>query len=276
MKSKRFENNSIPTELKPGELEYEMGIPIPGAILTRDRWVQTAWKKLPDDGFADLCHLFGRTASLAVELGCGNARFTISSAVRRPDWDHIAIDILPAVIRYATRRGNQRGLSNTRFAVSDSWRFLSSILPHGSAREIHIYHPQPYADPAQSSKRMLTPEFLLLLHHSLTEDGEVFLQSDRQPYWDYIQQTMSALFDWRDVDHPWAEDPYGRSRREMLSIDKGLPIFRGVAKKRPTLSSEELHTIASSLPQPNFAMDSASSSPRKFRRRPSRRNSRRS
>jgi tRNA (guanine-N7-)-methyltransferase len=271
MKSKRFENNSNPAEIQPGEIEYEMGIPIPGEILTKDRWVQTAWKKLPESGRIELSNLFGRTAPLAVELGCGNARFTISSAVRRPDWDHIAIDILAAVIRYATRRGNQRGLSNTRFAVSDGWRFLSTVLPMQSAREIHIYHPQPFADPEQSSRRMLTPEFLLLLHQSLSDDGEVFLQSDRRAYWDYIRNTMSTMFDWIDVENPWPEDPNGRSRREMLSIDKGLPIFRGIAKKRASLSDDQLQLIVSSLPQPEFAIESSNKPQKRFRRRPSRR-----
>jgi tRNA (guanine-N7-)-methyltransferase len=275
MKSKRFENNSNPTEIQPGEIEYEMGIPIPGEILTKEHWVQTAWKKLPDSGTVDLSCLFGRTAPLAVELGCGNARFTISSAVRRPDWDHIAIDILPAVIRYATRRGNQRGLSNTRFAVSDGWRFLATILPEGAAREIHIYHPQPFADPEQSSRRMLTPEFLVLLHRALTDDGQVFLQSDRLAYWDYIRNTMSTMFDWIDVTTPWPEDPNGRSRREMLSIDRGLPIFRGIAKKRTSISYEELMRIASTLPQPEFAIESPNKPNHKFRRRPSRRPPRR-
>lgn len=276
MKSKRFENNSNPTEIQPGEIEYEMGIPIPGEILTKERWVQTAWKKLPESGHVELSHLFGRTAPLAVELGCGNARFTISSAVRRPDWDHIALDILPAVIRYATRRGNQRGLSNTRFAVSDGWRFLATILPEGAAREIHIYHPQPFADPEQSSRRMLTPEFLVLLHRALTDDGQVFLQSDRRPYWDYIRNTMSTIFDWIDVMTPWPEDPHGRSRREMLSIERGLPIFRGIAKKRASLSLDDLMRIASTLPQPEFTIESAQKTHRKFRRRRARKPTKRS
>ena len=39
------------------------------------------------------------------------ARSMLASAVARPECDHLGIDILPLVIRYATRRANQRGLS---------------------------------------------------------------------------------------------------------------------------------------------------------------------
>ncbi len=36
-----------------------MGIPIPGEILTKELWVQTAWKKLPESGRVELASLFG-------------------------------------------------------------------------------------------------------------------------------------------------------------------------------------------------------------------------
>ena len=45
----------------------------------------------------------------------------------RPDLDHVGIDVKPVVIRYATRRGNQRGLKNVRFAVIDAERLLRDV-----------------------------------------------------------------------------------------------------------------------------------------------------
>lgn len=252
MAQRRHENSSSPVELKAGDVEYEMGVPFPGIILAPEHWVQTALKQLPNPGPLELENLFGRLAPVALEIGCGNGRFTISSAIRRPDWNHLAIDLLPTVIRYATRRANQRGLSNVRIAVCDGWRFLEQMLAAGSVDEIHIYHPQPFADPAQSSKRMLTPDFLALMYTVLKENGKIFLQTDRQPYWDYIHQVMPALFDWQEQNVPWPEDPNGRSRREMLSISQGLKVFRGEATKAQQHDSAEVERIVQSLPLPEF------------------------
>lgn len=248
-------NSSAPMELKPGDIEYELGHPIPGAILERELWSQTAIKKLPRGDTLKLTEVFGRAAPVALDIGCGNGRFAISSAVRRPDWDHVAIDILPAVIRYGTRRGNQRGLTNVRFAACDGWRFLSELTDPGTLSEVHIYHPQPYADPNKASRRMLTPDFLLLLDSCLVEGGKVFLQTDRAPYWDYIRTVFSALFDWTEINAPWPDDPHGRSRREMIARDQGLPIFRGIATRKSDVSSEEMLAIASELPEPEFKID---------------------
>src|SRR5271155_2448183 len=109
-------------------IEREFGVPIAGEILEPAQWTQTALKKLPASDRLDSAVLFGRQAPLVVDLGCGNGRFLIGSAVWRPDHDHLGIDVLPVVIRYATRRGNQRGLGNLRFAVCDGERFLRQYL----------------------------------------------------------------------------------------------------------------------------------------------------
>src|SRR6516164_2181479 len=104
------------------KIEREFGVPVAGEILDPALWTQTALKRLPAEGPLDLTCLFGRAAPLVVDLGCGNGRYLLSSAVWRPDLNHLGIDVLPVVIRYATRRGNQRGLTNLRFAVCDGKR----------------------------------------------------------------------------------------------------------------------------------------------------------
>ena len=84
-------------------IEEEFGVPIPGEILPEDRWARTAIKRLPPPGPLDFGAIFGRVAPVVLELGCGNGRFTLASALARPEVDHLASDILPVVIRYATR-----------------------------------------------------------------------------------------------------------------------------------------------------------------------------
>src|SRR5438270_13854392 len=148
-------------------IEREFGVPIAGEILDPSLWTNTALKRLPDQGPLDLAALFGRRAPIVLDIGCGNGRFLIGSSVWRPDHDHLGIDILPVVIRYATRRANQRGLTNVRFAVTDALRLLQRYLPPHSAAELHCYHPQPYYERSQVPLRLITPSFLALAHRAL-------------------------------------------------------------------------------------------------------------
>ena len=244
--------NSGSGVVPPGEVELELGVPMPVVILPPERWVRTALKKLPAEGPLDWHALFGREAPRVADLGCGNGRFVVSSAVRRPEMDHVGLDALPVVIRYATRRGNQRGLANVRFAVGGAWEFLHRFTPPGTLHEIHLYHPQPYADPAEAARRLVTPEFLALVHRSLAAGGKFFIQTDNAQYWRTIGPAASAIFQFHEQADPWSEDPQGRTRREIIATQQGLPIFRGWGEKRPDLTNEQLAELVAKLPRPKF------------------------
>ena len=240
---------------KRRRIEREFGVPIAGEILDPSQWTQTALKKLPAEGALDLPGIFGRVAPLIVDLGCGNGRFLIGSAVWRPQFDHLGIDVLPVVIRYATRRGNQRGLTNLRFAVVDGERLLGQLLSPGCAAEIHCYHPQPYYDPAQVHRRLITPMFLARVHRTLAPGGLFFVQTDNPGYWRYIRAVVPLFFDFYERIGRWPDAPKGRTRREIIALRRGLPVFRGSGTTRAGLSEAEALTLAEALPPPVFDAD---------------------
>ena len=232
-------------------VEREFGVPIPGVILEPALWTQTALKKLPLEGRLDLAALFGRAAPLVVDLGCGNGRFLIGSAIRHPEYDHIGIDILPMVLRYATRRGNQRGLGNLRFAAVDAQRFVANYLPQSGVREVHCYHPQPFHHPSDAHKRLLAPTFLAQVQRILETRGIFFVQTDNAPYWRYLKGILPKFFDFREQSGPWPDSPKGRTRREILALRRHYPIYRGWGVRKE-ISCDEVFKLAADLPLPTF------------------------
>lgn len=241
--------------MKPLTIEREFGIPIPGEILDPSRWAQTALKKMPEDGPLDWPTLFGRQAPVVLDLGCGNGRYLLSSALSRPDHDHLGIDTLPLVIRYARRRGNQRGLTNLRLAVGGATELLDRYVVPASVAEIHCYHPQPYYDASQVHRRLITPAFLTLVWRSLRPGGLIVLQTDNPGYWRYIKEVAPVFFDFEERKTGWPDAPKGRTRREIIALRKGLPIFRGVGIARQGLSIEQARRQAETLPAPIFDAD---------------------
>src|SRR5207244_4567180 len=104
----------------------------------------------------------------------------IDSALGSPEVDRVGSESRPVVLRYGTRRANQRGLSNVRLAVIGAYEFLAQYVAQASVAEIHLYHPQPYRDSEKKHRRLLTPEFLALVHRSLAVGGLLVLQTDNK------------------------------------------------------------------------------------------------
>jgi tRNA (guanine-N7-)-methyltransferase len=235
-------------------VDREFGVPFPGVIKPESQWTQTALKAIPD-GPIDWPSLFGRVAPIVLDLGCGNGRSTMHAAMMKPASDHLGIDPLPVVIRYARKRGNQRGFTNVKFAVIGGHELLARHIAPQSIHEIHVYHPQPYYDPTQVHRRLVTPAFLALVHQSLVPGGQFVVQTDHPNYWKYIRDAASHFFDFHERIGRWPDAPRGRTRREIIAMKKGLPIFRGHGTAKPAITAEEAIRLAESLPAPLFEAD---------------------
>jgi tRNA (guanine-N7-)-methyltransferase len=243
-----------PNPFPPGHIEREFGVPFPGRVVEPSKWTQTALRRLPE-GLLCWNELFGRQAPVVLDLGCGNGRYLISSAILRPDHDHLGIDTLPVVIRYARKRANQRGLGNIKFAVGGARELLATHIPPHSVAEIHCYHPQPYYDPKKVSLRLITPEFLALVHRCLIPGGLFVIQTDNPGYWNYIRDVVCYFFDFYERIGRWPDAPRGRTRREIVAMKHNLPIFRGHGTAKMDLSEDEALRWAQALPPPVFDAD---------------------
>lgn len=238
-------------DLMNPQVEKEFGVPIPGRVVEPEQWTRTALKKLPPEGPLDGAHVFGRAAPLVVDIGCGNGRFLLGSALNRPELNHLGIDILPLVLRYATRRANQRGLAHIRFAACDGWKLFDTYLAPASVREVHSYHPQPYHERGQERKRLWAPAFLAKVHQALEPGGLLVVQTDNRPYWEYLKLVVPSLFAFQEQTGPWPDAPRGRTRREILARRKGLSVFRGEGR-RLELDADEARRRVADLPEPYF------------------------
>src|SRR5262249_25277543 len=178
--------------------------------------------------------------------------FTLQSALARPEFNHLGIDRLPVVIRYATRRANQRGLHNVRFAVKDAETFLKQYVAPSTIAEIHLYHPQPYHDRGTARMRVLTPDSPALPHEALPPGALFFAQPETLDYWAYITPVLPPISLFQNHPAPCPAAPEGRPRREIMARQRGLTIFRGLGTRRDELDRGAALEVARSLPGPTF------------------------
>jgi tRNA (guanine-N7-)-methyltransferase len=66
---------------------------------------------------------------------------------------------------------------------------------------------------------------------------------------------LPHFFEWRELSGPWPEAPAGMTRRELIAVQRGLPIFRGEGMAKLDLDFERAMQLAESLPLPIFNAD---------------------
>ena len=119
-----------------------------------------------------------------------------------------------------TRRANQRGLHNVRFAVKDAETFLRRYVPAASIAEIHLYHPQPYHDRRRAHRRVLTPRVLADVHRALQPGGLFVVQTDNPDYWAYMTRVLPVFFDLLAAQRNWVEGYKLHPRGAVFRIDQ--------------------------------------------------------
>ena len=81
------------------------------------------------------------------------------------------------------------------------------------------------------------------------------MQTDNPGYWQYIRQVAPVFFEFQEREGKWPDAPKGRTRREIIALRKGLPVFRGWGTPRADVSAEEALRLAAALPLPVFDAD---------------------
>ena len=184
-----------------------------------------------DGGPFEWERVFGRTAPRVLDVGCGTGRFLVASALARPERDHLGIELVRRLLERAARDADRRNLSNVRFVAGDAAAWLRTRLD--ALDEIHVYHPQPYFNPAEAATGVLDAAFLERAWTVLRPGGMLVIQTDNKAYGRHLLEAVRKHFEPEIQPGPWPDAPEGRTRREIVGRRKGLPILRVVCRRRP-------------------------------------------
>lgn len=136
----------------------------------------------------DLEAIYGRSAPIEVDLGCGDGSFLVEMAEANPARDFLGIDRLLGRVRRAQRKITQRGLTNARVLRVETSYAVRQMLPADSVALFHLMFPDPWPKRRHWRRRVVVGDFFASIHRALAPHGLLCIATDQTDYFREIER----------------------------------------------------------------------------------------
>ena len=136
--------------------------------------------------------LFGRSADLVVEIGCGYDPFLLERAAAHPHQDHVGVERDLGRAEALAESVADAGLDNVRVLSVSAELALGSCFGDGALRELHVYFPDPWPKERHAWNRLVRPWFAQDTARVLGPGGLVFTATDDLPYAAQMRDVFAA------------------------------------------------------------------------------------
>jgi tRNA (guanine-N7-)-methyltransferase len=174
----------------------------------------------------DVVQLFGRSAPLHVDLGCGDGSFLCEMAQQFPKQNFLGIDRLTKRVQKVRRRAEK--IENVHVLRADTLFTVRYLLPKCSVDTFYLLFPDPWPKRRHQGRRIFTRDFLDGLGGALENHGTVRVATDQLDYFHHIERLCRAH---RHFEVVYETDVLPLSRFERKFREQALPIYRLMLRK---------------------------------------------
>jgi tRNA (guanine-N7-)-methyltransferase len=138
----------------------------------------------------DFATLFGRTAPVELEIGCGMGDAVIAMAAARPEHDFLAIDVHTPGLGNVLRLAERAGLTNVRAASGDALDLLRVQIQANALEAVHVYFPDPWPKARHHKRRIVRTAAVALVADRLRGGGMLYCATD---WAEYAEEMLAVL-----------------------------------------------------------------------------------
>lgn len=139
--------------------------------------------------WTEIINYFNNNNPIIIELGCGQADYTINLAKLHPNSNYIGVDRKGNRIWSASKNMSKENLQNAALMIGHA-ESLEQAIPENSISEIWITFPDPYPRRCSMKRRLTHPRFLEIYKKLLIKDGIINLKTDDETLYDF---TISVI-----------------------------------------------------------------------------------
>src|SRR4029453_3801191 len=177
----------------------------------------------------DLVQLFGRTAPLHVDLGCGDGSFLSEMARQFPKRNFLGIERLTKRVEKVRRRAEE--IQNVRVMRADTLFAVGYLLPESSVETFYLLFPDPWPKRRHQFRRIFTRDFLDAIAIALEKHGVLRFATDQLDFFHKIERLSRAHLQFQVVLRSPDDAVLPVTKFERKFREQGAPIYRLTLRK---------------------------------------------
>lgn len=154
--------------------------------------------------------VFGNTAPLVLELGCGHGNYAIELAKQFPEKNFIGVDLKAVRLWVGAKYTLEQGIRNVFFIRANILNLADAFEP-GDVAEVWITFPDPY--PKKPRKRLTASRYLDIYRHICAPDARLHFKTDAD---DLYASTVESLTAYGCIIHKNIADLYAEAEIDDL------------------------------------------------------------
>tara|TARA_Y100000589_G_scaffold129542_1_gene123219 strand:- start:2310 stop:2951 length:642 start_codon:yes stop_codon:yes gene_type:complete len=175
-----------------------------------------------------------------LDIGCASGKFLFQLAEHNKNWNYLGIEIREKLINNAKCKLNKEEIDNLYFIFGNADNLLKNWIhkyPDQSFNSVSINFPDPWFKKKHHKRRIIQAEFLNKLALLMTTDSLLFIKSDVEDLFKYMDSAISNTLIFEKVNNK-NKNPKGiynpsriKTEREKYAISKNFTIHESTYKK---------------------------------------------
>jgi tRNA (guanine-N7-)-methyltransferase len=177
----------------------------------------------------DVAELFGCSAPLHVDLGCGDGSFLCEMARQFPKKNFLGIERLTK--RVEKVRCKAEKIENVRVLRADTLFAVRYLLPKNSVETFYLLFSDPWPKRRHQFRRTFTRDFLDAVADALEKDGVLRVATDQLDYFHQIERLSRADLQFQAVALSPDDAVLPVTKFERKFREQDVPIYRLTLRK---------------------------------------------
>lgn len=136
--------------------------------------------------------IFGRAASIIVEIGSGSGESLVPMAAARPECNVVAFEVFePAVASTLSRMArHEPPIDNVRMVIADGAQGLAHLFHPGQVVELWTFFADPWHKSRHHKRRLVGNDLAETVRRQVAPGGRWHLATDWQDYAEWMRENL--------------------------------------------------------------------------------------